>query len=70
MVADPTQAIIERYGLRDSTLGHEVARPASFLLDREGRIVWRYLPTDWRLRAGPDVYMNAFGRLMRGELSL
>lgn len=50
------------------TLGEAVARPASFILNREGTIVWRYLPHDWRIRAGPDVYMHALGRLMRGEL--
>jgi len=64
-ISDPDEAIIARYGLRDSTLGEAVARPASFILDREGRVAWRYLPTDWRLRAGPDVYMNAMGMIMR-----
>ena len=58
------------YGLSDTTLGTDVARPASFLLDREGHVAWRYLPTDWRVRAGPDVYMDAFERVQRGEVPL
>jgi peroxiredoxin len=70
LLADPDEVIISDYGLRDSTLGEAVARPASFILDREGRVAWRYLPPDWRLRAGPDVYMEAFGKVLRGEVSL
>ena len=68
-LSDSAETIISTYGLQDATLGKAVARPASFIVDREGVIAWRYLPHDWRIRAGPDVYMNALGRLMRGELS-
>jgi peroxiredoxin len=64
-ISDPDEVVIRRYGLQDSTLGEAVARPASFIVDRDGRVAWRYLPTDWRLRAGPDVYMNALGPVMR-----
>ena len=70
LLADPSKDIIGRYGLGDATLGKEVARPASFMIDRNGRVVWRHLPTDWRLRAGPDVYMDVFERVRRGELRL
>lgn len=69
-MADPDEEIIGRYGLSDSTLGKEVARPASFILDAEGRVAWRHLPTDWRVRLGPDAYMEAFERVRRGEVPL
>ncbi len=65
-LSDPDERIIATYGLRDSALGEAVARPASFIVGRDGRIAWRYIPQDWRLRAGPDVYMNAMGRIMAG----
>ena len=67
-IADPKREVIDRYGLRDATLGHDVARPASFIIDAEGRVAWRHLPTDWRLRAAPDVYMNALESVRRGEV--
>ena len=69
-IADPEQEIIARYGLMDATLGKAVARPASFILDAEGRIAWRHLPTDWRIREGPDVYMAAYRRVQAGEIDL
>jgi peroxiredoxin len=61
-LADPDMEVIETYGLTDATLGKDVARPASFILDAEGRILWRHLPTDWRLRMGGDAYMEVFDR--------
>lgn len=66
-ISDTEEHIIKAYGLEDSTLGESIARPASFIVDRDGRVAWRYIPTDWRVRAGPDVYMNAMGRIVRGE---
>ena len=67
-ISDPEEQVIASYGLKDSTLGEAIARPASFIIDREGRVAWRYLPRDWRIRAGPDVYMNALARILKGEV--
>ena len=33
--------------------GSDIARPATFVLDREGRIVWRDLTQNWRIRPRP-----------------
>ena len=64
-ISDPDEVVISRYGLRDTTLGAAVARPASFILDRQGRVAWRHLPSDWRIRADQSDYMSAFGDIMR-----
>lgn len=34
--------------------GQAVARPAEFLLDRSGTVVWRNLTEDYRVRARPE----------------
>jgi len=33
--------------------GSDLARPATFVLDRDGRIVWRDLTDNWRVRPRP-----------------
>ena len=63
-LSDPSMEVIEQYGLSDSTLGKQVARPASFLLDAEGRVLWRHLPKDWRIRMGGDEYLEAYERFL------
>ena len=65
-ISDPDRRIIGAYGLKDSTLGKDIARPASFLLDGDGRVVWRHLPDDWRIRMGADAYLEVYNRLREG----
>ena len=52
LLSDPRAEVIEAYGVlhADSGLGKPIARPATFLIDREGRIVWRDLTENWRVR--------------------
>lgn len=57
LLSDPDLALIEAFGVRDATggiTGDAIARPATFVLDREGTIVWRDLTENWRVRVRPD----------------
>ena len=55
LLSDPGFELIDGLGLRHEAGGMEgdVARPATFVLDREGRIVWRSLTDNWRVRPRP-----------------
>ena len=52
LLADPELRVIDAWGLRHAGGGiaGDVARPATFVLDREGRIVWRNFTENWRVR--------------------
>ena len=53
LLADPDLEAIDAYGLRHTAAGlggHDISRPATFVVDREGRIVWRDLTDNWRIR--------------------
>ncbi len=46
MLADPDLEAIDAYGVRHPSGGmggHDIARPATLLIDRQERIVWREL---------------------------
>jgi peroxiredoxin len=47
---------MDLFGLRHEKggPGGDVARPAVFLIDRQGRIVWRELTENWRVRVRPE----------------
>ena len=66
-LSDTHLEVIDRYGLSDATLGQEVARPASFLLDGNGIVQWRHLPTDWRIRLDGDAYLEAYYQLLNTQ---
>jgi peroxiredoxin Q/BCP len=55
LLSDPEAETIRAYGIlhEDGGLDGDIARPATFILDREGRIVWRDLTENWRIRARP-----------------
>jgi len=56
LLSDPDLEVIDAFGVRhrDGGLDGDIARPAIFILDREGRIVWRELTENWRVRARPE----------------
>ena len=66
LLSDAGEEVISLYGLEDETLGSQVARPATFVLDDKGTIRWRHLPTDWRRRLSPVDYLKVFDALDRG----
>lgn len=55
LLADPGFAAIDAYGVRHPEgMGHDIARPATFLIDRQGKIAWRDLTDNWRVRVRPE----------------
>ena len=56
LLSDPELRVIDQFGVRhpDGGLDGDIARPAAFILDREGRVVWRDLTENWRGRVRPD----------------
>ena len=68
-LADPEMEVIGRYGLGDLTAGDEIARPAAFIIDGEGVVQWRSLPSAWRARpTGPD-YLQTLKEVLGREES-
>lgn len=52
VLADPQLRAIDAYGLRHpgGGDGHDIARPASFLIDEAGIVRWRNLTSNYRMR--------------------
>lgn len=42
MLADPQHAVAEAYGVFN-ILGDQLAAPAVFVIDRDGRVLWSYI---------------------------
>lgn len=61
LLSDPKAGTIARYGIlhKDSGVGHDVARPAEFLVDRDGIVRWRNLTGELRIRARPEQMLEA-----------
>ena len=56
-LSDPNAEVIRRYDLLHvggGENGHDIARPAEFLLDASGTIRWVNLTSDLRIRMRPE----------------
>lgn len=65
LLADPDLAAIDAYGVRHPAGGMDggdIARPATFLIDPEGRIIWRELTDNWRVRLRPERLLEQLRR--------
>ncbi len=63
ILADPDLVAIDRYGLRHAggMPGADIARPATFVVDRNGIIRWRDLTANYRQRPHPGDVLRAIG---------
>ena len=66
LLSDPECEVIDAYGLRHqgaSMDGGDIARPAVFIIDREGKIAWRTLTDNWRVRVRPETILEQLKQL-------
>ena len=51
-LTDPDHAVIDRYGLFNDAdpRGRQITHPATFIIDREGVVRWRFIEVDYRER--------------------
>jgi peroxiredoxin len=61
-LSDPNLDVIRRYGLLRAAGGpdgHDISRPAEFLVDRSGTVVWENFTEDVRVRPRADEMLAA-----------
>ena len=61
-LSDPNADVIRRYDLVHRGVGikgHDIARPAEFLVDSSGTVRWVNLTDDLRVRARPEQMVEA-----------
>ena len=61
LLSDSEGKALDAFGLRHpggSIDGGDIARPAVFIIDREGRVAWRELTDNWRVRVRPETVLE------------
>lgn len=61
VLSDSEIRVIGDYGVlhRSGGMGGtDIARPAIFVIDGEGRVVWRDLTENWRIRLRPEYLLS------------
>ena len=63
ILSDAKDEVIRRWDLvhpHGGVDGADIARPAEFLIDSRGKVVWVNLTEDFRVRARPEQVLRAF----------
>ena len=67
LLSDTQGLALDAFGVRhpegNPIDGKDIARPATFVADREGRIVGRDLTSNWRIRPRPDALVRELERI-------
>ena len=67
-LSDAEASVIRRYDLVHAGAGingHDIARPAEFLLDATGTVRWVDLTENYWVRARPDQVLSAAAKVLR-----
>ncbi|NIL99098.1 MAG: redoxin domain-containing protein [Planctomycetales bacterium] len=66
LLSDQDGQAMDAFGLRHSGAsldGGDIARPAVFLVDREGKIAWRMLTPNLRVRVRPETVVAQLAQM-------
>lgn len=65
LLSDPGHRVIDRYGLFNPAdpRGREITHPATFVVDREGVVRWRFVEVDYKVRPTNEDILEALSRL-------
>ena len=66
ILSDPNCEMADAYGLRHVGArfdGADIARPAVFILDADGKIAWRMLTDNYRVRVRPETVVQQLKQL-------
>lgn len=65
LLADVGLKVINRYGIfnPEGFQGHMVPHPAVFVIDMNGKVTWKFLNTDARIRAKNEEILQALKQL-------
>jgi peroxiredoxin len=63
-LSDPGHRVIDRYGLLNPE-GRGWPHPATFVVDRQGIVRWKFVEVDYRVRASNEQILEALARFHR-----
>lgn len=65
VLSDPQLQAIDAYGVRHANAPGtgDIARPASFLIDRDGVVRWRDLTANYRIRPRPETILTELDKI-------
>jgi peroxiredoxin len=55
--------VIDRYGLLNDKAQRPLPHPATFVIDREGRVRWRFVEVDYKVRPSNEDVLRELAKI-------
>jgi len=63
MLSDPTHRVIDRYGLFNEKSSRALPHPATYVIDREGKVRYRFVEVDYKIRPSNEDILKEVAKL-------
>ena len=63
LLADPDNAVIDRYGIFNPDGGRPIPHPTVFVIDKQGVVHWKFIEIDYRIRPTNEDILTAVAEL-------
>jgi peroxiredoxin len=63
LLADPGNAVIDRYGVFNPDGGRPIPHPTTLVIDQQGVVRWKFIETDFRIRPTNEDILTAVAEL-------
>ena len=69
ILSDPDLKVINAFGVlhEGGMMGKDIARPAIFVLDEQGRVIWKDITDNYRVRVRPSTIIDVIGNRKNGS---
>ena len=63
LLADPDNAVIDRYGVFNPDGGRPIPHPTTLVIDKQGVVRWKFIEIDFRIRPTNEDILTAVEEL-------
>ncbi len=63
LLADPGNAVINRYGVFNPDGGRPIPHPTTLVIDKQGVVRWKFIEIDYRIRPTNEDILTAVAEL-------
>lgn len=67
MLSDADHRVIDRYGLLNENSKRAIPHPATYVIDRDGKVRWRFVEVDYKLRPSNADVLRELGKVEKAK---
>jgi peroxiredoxin Q/BCP len=63
LLSDPDHKVIDRYGLLNAQAQRPMPHPATYVIDRQGIVRWRFVEVDYKVRPSNEEVLKEITKI-------